>query len=313
VTGERLRVLSWNLYHGRDGAPGAGRTWRTTLTRRPRFVGRYVHVNAKLTGAMARVIAAAAANVVALQEVPPGALPELARITGMEVLHTRTSPYIGPVRLRAWLGRRNPDLWMSHEGNSNALLVGNGYAIVPGSPASVRQSPPRALLEDQRLLQLTPRTLAHWAAERRRALFARVRSPGGRALSVACVHLEGGDPEITNLELRRAAAFVLGRVPAGEPLVFAGDLNARRSSHDAIGWLLAQGLEEPPCAAGLDGGHGIDHIFHRGLDVIAAPRPWHPSRRELRAVVDGREGVVRLSDHDVVEAVYELGGEPGTT
>ena len=49
--GTEIRVLSWNLFHGRDDAPGAGATWRSVLRREPVAAGGRVHLNRKHTDA----------------------------------------------------------------------------------------------------------------------------------------------------------------------------------------------------------------------------------------------------------------------
>src|SRR4051794_18449275 len=78
-----IRVLTWNLFHGRDGLPGLRETLASTLLRRPVDDGRYVHLNRKLTGLMADRIRAWAPDVCALQEVPTAAVDEIAARTGM--------------------------------------------------------------------------------------------------------------------------------------------------------------------------------------------------------------------------------------
>ena len=124
-----LRFVTWNLFHGRDGLPGLGATRRSTWRGVPEDDGSHLHVNRKLTPHMARLLAGLAPDVCALQEVPTAAIGQIARITSMRAVGTTTWPLIGPRRVRAALAAANPDLWRTHEGNANVILMAPGLSL----------------------------------------------------------------------------------------------------------------------------------------------------------------------------------------
>lgn len=95
-----MRVLVWNLFHGR-AVPGAGRDLLDEFTAR---------------------IAGWEWDVALLQEVPPWWPPELARAAGAEQRTALTSRN-ELLPLRRALAERRPDLIKSNGGGSNALLV----------------------------------------------------------------------------------------------------------------------------------------------------------------------------------------------
>jgi endonuclease/exonuclease/phosphatase family metal-dependent hydrolase len=298
VPPETIRIMTWNLFHGRDGLPGLGATRRSTWLRRPEEDGAHVHLNRKLTGHMAARIRAWAPDVCAVQEVSRRGLREVAHATGMAAVWTATGPLIGPAWLRDALAERNPDLWRTHESNVNALLVAPRLALVPGSRASVRLNPPRAILRDARDLRLTRGELARWIPEPRRLVLARVRMAGGAELVAGSVHCHNArEPEVTGREIARAAAAV--RDAAGDrPAVMAGDLNAP-PSHPALAALAADGWDGAAPGRGI----GIDRIVHRGLETVEAPHRLDAGAREVAVSWAGRTRRLRLSDHDPVVAV----------
>jgi endonuclease/exonuclease/phosphatase family metal-dependent hydrolase len=292
-------VLTWNLFHGRDGDPEAGPTWASTLLRRPVAVGDRLHLNRRLLGPMARVLARAEPDLCLLQEVPPRAVRDLARALRADAVWALTGPRLGPPGPRARLGAGNADLWRTHEGNANAVLVGPRLRRVPGSARAPFHLGAREKLGIVRSLGLRPGEALSWLAEPRRLVAVRVRTPGGVELLAACLHAHGGGPpEVVALELRRAAALALAE--AGDaPLVLGGDLNARRPGDagilDELGRMGLGGTEE---ALGLD----IDRILARGLEVVDPPRRLPRTSREVVARGRGREWRVLLSDHDPVVA-----------
>jgi len=81
-------VITWNLFHGRDGLPGLGATRRSTWLRVPEDDGVHLHLNRKLTDLMAQRLATWGPDVCALQEVPTAAIGRIARITGMSAVWT---------------------------------------------------------------------------------------------------------------------------------------------------------------------------------------------------------------------------------
>lgn len=290
-----IRVITWNLFHGRDGLPGLGATRRSTWRRIPEDDGVHMHLNRKLTELMAERIAAWAPDVCALQEVPTAAIGKIAEIAGMSAVWTTTGPLIGPARLRDALAARNPDLWLTHEGNANVLLAGPRLSLVEGSRRSVRLNPVGSILRSARRLGLERGELVRYLPEPRRLVLARVRAPGGTEITVGCTHCHNArHPGLVGDEIARAAAAVR-EAAAGGPAVLAGDLNAP-PSHPAMAALTGDGWD----GAGAVAGMGIDRIFHRGMEVAAPARRMAAEEREVGVAWRGLTRRVRLSDHDPV-------------
>ena len=275
-----LRILTWNLFHCRDAGAGEGRA----------------HVRRKLTGEIADVLAAARADVVMLQEVPPLAVPVLARAAGAaRAWSVLTGPHVGGVRLRGWLGERWPDLWKTHEGNANVLLM--GPRLRPVGPARhLRLNPVREVAAAAwRRRDPDVRELGRWLSEPRRAVAIDAELPGGAVCAFACAHLHGARTAWhRELELARLAAWLDA---SGPRVVLGADLNtgprdpAMLLLHDA-------GIGGPPA----DPRVGIDRILVRGLMMPAGERRWDPSRRRIALP----EGSVELTDHDPVEAAVAV-------
>lgn len=95
-----MRVLTWNLFHGR-ALPAAGRP---------------------LLREFASTIAGWRWDVALLQEVPPWWPPILGRAAGAEQRSALTSRN-GLLPVRRAIARRNPDLIASNGGGCNAILV----------------------------------------------------------------------------------------------------------------------------------------------------------------------------------------------
>lgn len=281
-----LRILTWNVFHCRDGGarPGAG-------------IG---HVNRKHTAAVAALLADAAADAMMLQEVPPLAIPELARGAGAaRAWAVLTGPHIGGVRLRGRLGAAAPDLWKTHEGNANVLLLGPRLRVV-GPARQLRLNPARPVLAAAfRRRDRGARELRRWLSEPRRAVAVDAALPDGTVCTFACAHLHGARVAWhRELELGRLAAWLA----AGDgPVVLGADLNTGPAD-PLMGLLHGAGLGAPPA----DPRVGIDRVLVRGLDVRAPERVWPTARR--RIVVDGV--TVEVSDHDPVEAA--VGGPMGS-
>src|SRR5690242_6055975 len=102
--GHPIRVVTWNLFHGRDGGPEVRATWASTLLRRPVAVGDRLHLNRRLIEPMARVLAGAEPDLCLLQEVPPCSVVHLARALRADAVWALTGPRLGPPGLRARLG-----------------------------------------------------------------------------------------------------------------------------------------------------------------------------------------------------------------
>src|SRR3954452_22792554 len=173
-----MRVLSWNLYHGRDFPPDEG-----LFTPRSRFLrvternATHVQVNRPLRDEFAGRIAGDEWDVALLQETPPlwfRHLGESARANGVRVLPSRN--LIPPLqRLAANL---NPDLIASWEGGSNQLFV---------------RAPGRIL--ERRKFTLTFRP------EQRRMIWTRVLLASGRTVCLANLHASAGLPEKASAEV----------------------------------------------------------------------------------------------------------------
>lgn len=296
-------MITWNLFHGRDGLPGLGATRRSTWRRIPEDDGVHLHVNRKLTDQMAERIASWRPDVCALQEVPTAAIGRIAEITGMSAEWTTTGPLIGPARLRDALAARNPDLWRTHEGNANVLLAGPRMSFVEGSRRSVRLNPVATILRSARRLGLERGELVRYLPEPRRLVLAQIAAPGGERITVGCTHCHNArHPDVVGDEIARAAAAVR-HVAVDGPAILAGDFNAP-PSHAAMAALASAGWEGTEPGAGM----GIDRIVHRGVEVVEAARRMRPEEREVGVAWRGVTRRVRLSDHDPVVVVLRVTG-----
>lgn len=292
-----LRVLTWNVYHCRDGRERPRPTLRTTLWGGVVEQDGYVHLNRTLTHPFADLIRRARPDICLLQEVPPAVLPELARHAGMSaVLWVLTSPSVGPVGVRAHLGERNPDLWRTHRGNANAILLGPGLHPILGSARNIHLNPRRVVLRRLAARRIPLAAAWPWLQESRRAVVGRVRTPGGGEVAVACVHLHSGRGEVERHTEVGRLAEALRAVPG--PLIVAGDVNMP-PDHPALVALTDLGLDDPS----TDPRMGIDRILTRGLEVAVPARRWLPEERDVPVRGPGGRRLVRLSDHDPVDAV----------
>jgi endonuclease/exonuclease/phosphatase family metal-dependent hydrolase len=273
-----LTVLSWNLFHGRDYPPDPKlRTWRSRLLRFDERNETHVQVNRDLTAEFARLLAVAEWDVAMLQEVPPRFAEPLARACRAEAHRTLTSRNsLGA--LRGLLARQNPDLIASGEGGSNLILV-----RVPGKLGGIAERREIAIHEGE--------------PERRAMGFVRTAS----GVCIANLHATNDWPKLAAEDVATGAGAAL-EWAAGAPLVFGGDLNLRPGKQPRIFERLREefGFEGPTTGPGA-----IDHILHRGLEVLEPPRAWAPEERELP--LDGR--ALRLSDHAPVQARF-LAAEP---
>jgi endonuclease/exonuclease/phosphatase family metal-dependent hydrolase len=122
-----VRVLSWNLFHGRT-VPGAGRS---------------------LLDEFARALAGWAWDVALLQEVPPWWPQPLARAAGASERHALTSRN-ALLPLRRWAAERWPDVVKSQGGGCNAILV-RGDDVVEHRALTLRRCPERRVAQGVRL------------------------------------------------------------------------------------------------------------------------------------------------------------------
>jgi endonuclease/exonuclease/phosphatase family metal-dependent hydrolase len=267
----QIRVLSWNLYHGRDFPPDpALRTWRSRLLWVTERNATHAQVNRSLLDEFARVLDGFEWDIALLQEAPPRWFAELGRRTrssGVRVLTSRN--LCPPVQRR--LADLNPDLIASSDGGSNQILV----------------RAPGAIIEHRRL------TLA-WRPEQRRMHWARIDLADGSRVCAANLHASAGLPDQASVEVVRAAETAL-EWSGADPLVFGGDLNIRPKRTPAPFEILRErlGLGEPTAP------DAIDHVLVRGLRVVEAPRRLGPEQRELPEPGGLR---IRLADHAPVVA-----------
>lgn len=117
-----MRVLTWNLYHGR-AVPPAGRP---------------------LLPEYADAIAGWEWDVALLQEVPPWWPPELGRASGAHARTALTSRN-SFLAVRRWIAERFPDLIKSNGGGANAILV-RGAEVLEHREATLRLWPERRVV-----------------------------------------------------------------------------------------------------------------------------------------------------------------------
>jgi endonuclease/exonuclease/phosphatase family metal-dependent hydrolase len=268
-----LTVLCWNLFHGRDFPPDPElRSWRSRLLRLDESNETHVQVNRDLTPEFATLLAGAAWDIAMLQECPPRFAGPLARASGAEYHRVFTSRNeLG--FWRAFLAKQNPDLMASNEGGSNTTLV-----RVPGKLGGIAEM----------------RELEIHAGEPERRSMAFTRTAAG--ICIANLHATNDVPVFAVEDVIRAVKAASDW--AGDaPLIFGGDLNLRPAEDPE---LFARLATEFGLASPITGPRAIDHVFVRGLEVVAAPAQWPPERRELS--LDGK--ALRLSDHAPVEARF---------
>lgn len=266
-----MRVLTWNIFHGRDHPPDPALvTWRSRLLRVTEANETHAQVNRPLLEEFAAVLARDPWDVALLQEAPPRWLRPLCRATRAHGASVLTARNLGAAA-RAWLAQRNPDLMMSAEGGSNQLLVRPPWRI-----------------EAVRRLTLTRRP------QRRRMVWARLGRPEGSRLSVATLHATAADEPAAARDVVRAAEHALSW-SEGDPLVLGGDFNLRpRTAGPAFDYLRDRLRLERPTAP-----DAIDHILVRGIELARGPERLPPHWRELpyRGPL-----LLRLSDHDAIAA-----------
>jgi endonuclease/exonuclease/phosphatase family metal-dependent hydrolase len=265
-----MRVLSWNLYHGRDCPPDPALfTVRSRLLRVTERNATHAQVNRPLLDEFVRVMAALEWDVALLQEAPPRWFRALAvRLAASGALALTSRNFLPACQTR--LADLNPDLLASSDGGSNQLLV-------------------RGRIAEVRRLTLTRRP------ERRRLLWARIELSEAQ-VCVANVHASAGLPVEAAAEVECAAERSVAWA-GKDPLVFGGDLNLRPRREPAPFLRLRErfglgGPTEPDA---------IDHVLARGLDVTEPPRRLAPEQREV-ADHDGLR--LRLSDHAPVVAAF---------
>lgn len=262
----RLRVLSWNLFHGRDFPPDpALRTWRSRLLRIEEENATHRQVNRDLLGEFTKVLAGAEWDIACLQECPPRWTKALAKdcdAAAMVGMTSRNS--LGGIR--ALLARQNPDLVASNEGGCNLTLSRLGG------------------FDESRVFSIREGT----HPERRVVSLMRL----GGGVCVANIHASTAD-DLAAEDVLLAAECAI-KWAGGDSLILAGDFNVRPADANLFATLGDQfGFSQPSEPK------SIDHILARGLEVIEPAISWPPEQREV-----SDEGLaIRLSDHAPVSAV----------
>lgn len=266
----QLRVLSWNLFHGRDFPPNRDLlSWRSRLLRMTERDETHAQVNVDLFDAFAERLSTAEWDVAMLQECPPRWWAGLAARTGAAhhgVLTARNPPLLSPLLSAA--ARINPDLIASWEGGSNLTLV-RGQGITARRRVSLASRPERRAMA---LAQLSSGVVvATFHASQRRAT-----------------------AELELIDAARIATAFAGH----SPLIFGGDLNLRPSTSPSAFALVAaeRGLSGPTDP------RAIDHILVAGAEAEATTR-LDPAWREVADPThrgDGTPKLIRLSDHPSV-------------
>jgi endonuclease/exonuclease/phosphatase family metal-dependent hydrolase len=289
-----LRVLTWNLFHGRDHPPDPALfTWRSRLLRVTERNPTHVQVNRPLLGDFADVIAGAEWSVCFLQETPPSWAGPLAKRCGAEA-HAVLTSRNQLAHLRQRLARWNPDLFASGEGGSNVILARAPWRIAERGAALLNPFPRRGLRERRRMALATLVTgrAAGTAAE---------EAADEAELCVANLHATAGDQAQAEEDLRRGAVLALD-FARGRPLVLGGDLNLRSRTSSIFSEIEDRLQLAAPTAPGA-----IDHLLSRGPEVVEPPHPWPPERREVPFEEAGAGPLrLRLSDHAPVEAAFRL-------
>ena len=276
-----LRVLSWNVSHGRDFPPvPARRRLRSLLFRTTLHDETHVQVNQSLFEEFAAVLAASDWDVCLLQEFPPRWADRIAARCEAVAFGALTSRnWLAP--LRSAVAERNPDLMGSWEGGSNLTLARPPWRIVEAS--SVLLNP----LRERRL------------RERRRLALTRLVN-GGREVCAGNLHLTAGVPAQAAREARRAADIAVDWA-RGAPLLLGGDFNLRPHTAPVFDDLCKRAAL---CGTTSEG--GLDHILARELETLRSPAPWAVEQRELGVLAGLEHRRLRLADHDPVEATFRV-------
>lgn len=208
-----MRVLSWNLYHGRDD---------------PKVPG----VNRVLLEEFAGLLDRLEWDVALLQEAPPLWHAELCRRTGANGAGVLTSRNVWP-----WLQRKladwNPDLIKSWEGGSNQILVRRPARVVEHRRLELARRPERRRM--------------HWVRLDGGVCAANLHASTGRGLKTvaevlraarAAVEWSGADPLVFGGDLNVSPADGTGAFAQLEELGFS-----KATGPDAIDHLLARGLK----------------------------------------------------------------------
>ena len=264
-----IRVLCWNLFHGRDAPPDPRLfTWRSRLFAASERNETHIQVNRDLFRQFAGLLEGGDWDVALLQESPPrwaSGLAERCSANHHVALTSRNS--FG--RMRGALARRNPDLLGSWEGGSNLTLV-----------------------RESQIAERHAVALRRWP-ERRVVALTRLRAGDGGSLRIANLHASTGARRAEE-DVRRAA-HAAAEWAGDDPLIFGGDMNLRP---EQTGLFKELERDLGLCGELLEG--TIDHLLARGLEQQGPAQPSPPAARELTAA-DRR---LRLSDHAPVKTTF---------
>jgi endonuclease/exonuclease/phosphatase family metal-dependent hydrolase len=257
-------VRTWNLFHGNAMPP-----------RRTAYLGE-----------MIRLATEDEPDVLCVQEVPAWAL---GRFTVGDVA---SRPPLGRATGRAITSLNHGVLRSAVSGQGNAISVAPKLRVTAHHVLVLNTLRFRA--QQARELRLDRGVRLAWAKERRIVQAVRL-STGAGSVVVANTHCTGvaGDPRIADAELLRAAWFADSVARPEEPVILAGDFNARTETSRTLAALTSPewGFSAPA--------PGIDHVLVRG--ATASPSRVWPVERRTR--VDGAV----LSDHAPVEVEVDLG------
>ncbi|HMS61925.1 MAG TPA: endonuclease/exonuclease/phosphatase family protein [Solirubrobacteraceae bacterium] len=182
-----LRILTWNLFHGRGVPDVAG----------------------PLGGAFAATLAAWEWDVALLQEVPPWWPPRLARACGARAFTAPTSRGQALPAARV-LAARRPDIVKSWGGGANAILLRGGRGATVHARLRVRLTPER------RVLQAVRRDDGVWLANIHASAHDVGRAQADLERSGAALRRWAGDePIVFGGDLNTRAPRVPGFEPAG--------------------------------------------------------------------------------------------------
>jgi endonuclease/exonuclease/phosphatase family metal-dependent hydrolase len=268
------RLLTWNLFHGRDWPPEPklqARAHKGNWRRGPVTGEEYEQTNWNLFDLFALMIDKPRWDVALFQEFPPSWKRSLARACGADA-HRALSGRNWLQPLTSAIGRWRPDLLGAWEGGSNTTLVRQ------------RAGP----ITERKRVVLTRRP------ELRVMALTRLES----GICVANMHVST-TPSSAEAELISAADQAV-RFAGTQPLVFGGDFNVRPGESEVFDQLAERFGLAPPTAPDR-----LSHLLVRGVEVVEHPAAWPP---EARDVVDPETGLkIRLSDHNPVEATIRLG------
>jgi endonuclease/exonuclease/phosphatase family metal-dependent hydrolase len=206
-----MRVLTWNLFHGR-AVPPAGRD---------------------LQAQFAAALAGWDWDVALLQEVPPWWPPPLARACDADARTVLTSRN-ALLALRRFVAERAPDLIKSNGGGANAILVRTAAARTAGVSAAGTTGTTEgagAIVEHRSVL------LRRWPE--RRVCHAVELTDG---TWVANLHAQVHSAERAQADIERAAAAVLAWAGGG-PALLGGDFNVRHPAAPGFEHLGGHGVD----------------------------------------------------------------------